>query len=199
MVFGADRERERAQLEEWLEEARRGDPRGFRALHARYGPLVRRQLRGFAELDADEQKDVVQESFIRAFERLDQLRDPEAFQDWLLTISRNRAISLLRRERSELAMRSSLSSEMGDASAGPLPEGFGRERDAALVREAIAALPDGPEKETATLFYVEGTLSAREIAERLGVGKSAVTMRLERFRARIKRRLVQRILAARLQ
>ncbi|WP_255203473.1 ECF-type sigma factor, partial [Myxococcus sp. AM011] len=58
-------------------------------------------------------------------------------------------------------------------------------------------LPDGEEKRTVQLFYIEGELSAREIAEQLGVGKSAVTMRLERFRGRIKRELLRRVLAGR--
>jgi RNA polymerase sigma-70 factor (ECF subfamily) len=62
-----------------------------------------------------------------------------------------------------------------------------------LVRRLIDDLPEGPEKETVHLFYVEGTLSAREIAERLGVGKSAITMRLERFRTRVKRRLLAEV------
>ena len=44
------------------------------------------------------------------------------------------------------------------------------------------------EPETVHVFYVEGTLSAGEIAGRLGVGKSAITMRQERFRARVKGR-----------
>ena len=48
------------------------------------------------------------------------------------------------------------------------------------------------------LFYVEGQLSAREIADKLGVGKSAITMRLERFRARVKRELTLRVLAGKL-
>jgi len=43
------------------------------------------------------------------------------------------------------------------------------------------------------LFYLEGTLSAREIAARMGVGKSAVTMRLERFRAKVKAQLSERL------
>ena len=66
-----------------------------------------------------------------------------------------------------------------------------------VVRELIAALPDGPEKETVRLFYLEGELTARQIADRLGVGKSAVTMRLERFRARVKKALMARVLALR--
>jgi RNA polymerase sigma-70 factor (ECF subfamily) len=61
------------------------------------------------------------------------------------------------------------------------------------VRRVIASLPEGAEKETVQLFYVEGKLSAREIADRLGVGKSAITMRLERFRAKVKKRVLAEV------
>ena len=57
----------------------------------------------------------------------------------------------------------------------------------------IDGLREGPEKETVRLFYLDGTLSAREIAQRMGVGKSAVTMRLERFRARVRRELCEKL------
>ncbi len=82
-------------------------------------------------------------------------------------------------------------------SVPPLPESLALEVDISIIRELIDRLPEGPEKQTVQLFYVDGQLSAREIAEQLGVGKSAITMRLERFRARVKRELVLRILAAR--
>jgi len=82
-----------------------------------------------------------------------------------------------------------------DAPPDPLPEAIQREAAAAVVRRLIDDLPEGPEKDTVRMFYVDGTLSAREIAERQGVGKSAVTMRLERFRARVKRELLLRLLA----
>jgi RNA polymerase sigma-70 factor, ECF subfamily len=78
-----------------------------------------------------------------------------------------------------------------------LPPALQLERDIAVVRDLIARLPEGEEKRTVELFYVEGELSAREIAEKLGVGKSAVTMRLERFRSRIKRELLRQVLAGR--
>ena len=55
----------------------------------------------------------------------------------------------------------------------------------------IEALREGPEKETVRLFYLEGKLSAREIAQRMGVGKSAVTMRLERFRAKVRAQILE--------
>jgi len=68
-----------------------------------------------------------------------------------------------------------------------------KEAELRAVREVIDGLREGPEKETVRLFYLEGTLSAREIALRMGVGKSAVTMRLERFRAKIKAQLSERL------
>ena len=51
----------------------------------------------------------------------------------------------------------------------------------------------GPVFVALRLFYLDGTLSAREIAQRMGVGKSAVTMRLERFRARVRRELCEKL------
>ena len=68
-----------------------------------------------------------------------------------------------------------------------------KEAELRAVREVIDGLREGPEKETVRLFYLEGTLSAREIALRMGVGKSAVTMRLERFRAKVKAQLFERL------
>jgi RNA polymerase sigma-70 factor (ECF subfamily) len=47
-------------------------------------------------------------------------------------------------------------------------------------------------------FYVEGQLSARELADTLGVEKSVITAQLERFRARVKRELLLRVLAGKL-
>ena len=68
-----------------------------------------------------------------------------------------------------------------------------KEAELRAVREVIDGLREGPEKETVRLFYLEGTLSAREIAARMGIGKSAVTMRLERFRAKVRAELSQRL------
>ena len=64
----------------------------------------------------------------------------------------------------------------------------------ARMRTHVDAQEDGMRIKGAASLALE--LSAREIAERLGLGKSAVTMRLERFRARIKRELLARLLAA---
>ena len=187
------------ELTEWVRKAARGDTRAFSELYRHGRPLVARALSGFAQLDPDEVEDVLQESFVRAFKALPRLKEPAAFEAWLLSIARNRARTRL--ERKGQTRRLEEGEEVGDPSvelAVPhLPPALQLERDIAVVRDLIERLPEGDEKTTVTLFYLEGELSAREIAERMGVGKSAVTMRLERFRGRVKRELLRRVLANR--
>ncbi|ACG72679.1 RNA polymerase, sigma-24 subunit, ECF subfamily [Anaeromyxobacter sp. K] len=174
--------------------ALRGDRAAQRALYDRYRPAVHRLARSFPALDADDAEDVVQDAFVRAFASLARLEQPARFGGWLLTIARNRAITRIARGRA----RSQLAEELGrEAEAlgaseaeAPDPEA-GAELE--LVRRVVDELPEGPEKETVRLFYLEGQLTAREIAARLGVGKSAITMRLERFRAKVKRRLLAEV------
>jgi RNA polymerase sigma-70 factor (ECF subfamily) len=171
-----------------------GDASAFRALYDRWRPPVFRLARAFADLDADEVDDVVQETFVRAFGALAGLKEPGRFGPWILTIARNRALSRLARRKAGVALSEELAHESealgGEGATLPDP---GDAAEVEVVRRVIAELPEGPEKETVRLFYVEGKLSAREIAARLGVGKSAITMRLERFRAKVKRRVLAEV------
>lgn len=174
--------------------ARAGDPQAERAIYDRFRPLLHRVAGSFAELDGDDADDVVQESFVRAFRNLSRLEAPERLGAWLMTIARNRALTRLARRRARTDLSAELSRETearGEESTEmPDPEAS-LELD--VVRRVIAELPEGPEKETVHLFYVEGRMSARQIADRLGVGKSAITMRLERFRAKVKRRVLAEV------
>ncbi len=179
-----------------VEGVRRGEEAACRALYKRFRPAVMRLLEGFGGLDRDDREDIVQETFTRAFRGVGSLKAAAAFEGWLYTIARNRALTTIERKSRNDRVYADLSRESED-SAPPVPSALHAEIDGAVVRELIAALPEGPEKETVTLFYIEGQLSAREIADRLGVGKSAITMRLERFRARVKRDLAIRLTQAR--
>lgn len=175
-------------------EALSGVVAAHRALYDRYRQAVWRVARSFGDFDADDVDDVVQEAFVRGFRSLAKLKEPSRFGPWLLTIARNRALSRLARRRAGADLEDELTREAEVAASdelGPPDPEAGAELE--VVRRVIAELPDGPEKETVHLFYVQGELSAREIAERLGVGKSAITMRLERFRAKVKRRVLAEV------
>jgi RNA polymerase sigma-70 factor (ECF subfamily) len=173
--------------------ALRGEAAAQRALYERHRPAAWRVARSFGDIDADEAEDVVQEAFVRAFRNLERLADPARFGPWLLTITRNRALTRLTRRRAAAETAEELEREVEVHVLAAEPLDASREAELAVVRRVIDELPEGPEKETVRLFYLEGELSAREIAERLGVGKSAITMRLERFRAKVKRRILAEV------
>ncbi len=179
---------------ELVARARAGDDRALRSLYDRWRPSVFRVARSFDGLDRDEAEDVVQDTFVRAFRRLDGLEESARFGPWILTIARNRALTRLARRRKAADLADDLAREAGalgeEAAAPPEPS---REAELEVVRTVIDELPEGPEKETVRLYYVEGNASTREIAARLGVGKSAITMRLERFRTKVKRRLLAQV------
>jgi RNA polymerase sigma-70 factor (ECF subfamily) len=174
--------------------ALRGEAVAHRSLYDRHRTAAWRVARSFADFDADDVDDVVQEAFVRGFRSLASLKAPARFGPWLLTITRNRALSRLARRRAGVELAEELSHESETAvSEDTFFMDPGAEAELAVVRRVIADLPEGPEKETVHLFYVDGTLSARQIADRLGVGKSAITMRLERFRAKVKRRVLSEV------
>ncbi|MCP3143754.1 RNA polymerase sigma factor [Pyxidicoccus xibeiensis] len=183
-------------LTEWVKRASRGEATAYSELYRRSRPMVARLVAGFAPLDPDEVEDVIQETFVRAFRALPRLKEVGAFEAWLLSIARNRARTRLERKSSTRRLEDDVADPEPET-VPHIPEALQLERDIEVVRQLIAELPEGEEKRTVQLFYIEGELSAREIAEKLGVGKSAVTMRLERFRGRIKRELLRRVLAGR--
>ena len=71
-----------------------------------------------------------------------------------------------------------------------------REQEERVIRDVIASVDDAGQRETAELFYVEG-LKCEEIAAKQGISVTAVTTRLARFRAKVHKQLLRRILEIR--
>src|SRR4051794_30351186 len=78
-----------------VEAVRSGDVDAFSALYRTHVGAVRAAVRDNVH-DAEGIADVVQDTFVRALERLPSLRDPERFRPWLLSIARNTAIDARR-------------------------------------------------------------------------------------------------------
>ena len=75
--------------------AARGDRDAFGQLVQIYAPMVHGIL--LARVPISEVRDLVQDVFTLALERLDSLREPEAFGGWLAMIARNRTVDYHRR------------------------------------------------------------------------------------------------------
>lgn len=76
---------------------RNGDPKAFGEIYDRYGRLIRAVCYDRLSNQADAE-DLAQEVFLRAYRRLDQLRQPERFGHWLVGIARSMSTDWLRRK-----------------------------------------------------------------------------------------------------
>ena len=123
-------------------------------------------------------QDLVQETYLRAWRAMDELRDTAAAKAWLMTI--------LRREHARLYERKALPTEdlddvVVDDRDARTPEQSG---DAALLRAAMAKLE--PKYRDPLLLQVLGGFSCDEIARELGITAAAVMTQLFRARQKLK-------------
>jgi RNA polymerase sigma-70 factor (ECF subfamily) len=141
-----------------------GDHAAFDDLLRRHsGPLLaslRARLR-----DREDARDVLQETWLRAFERLRELRDPARLRAWLLSIALNLARARKRRA-------APLSLEAPDVSEpAALDEHTEEREELAELRARIAELPER-QREVVDL-RVSHELSHAEIARLLGITEEA--------------------------
>ena len=134
-------------------------------------------------------EDVAQEAFITAWQKLHQLRKPEAFPGWFRQIVINECHRLTRGKKLQFVPLESATAKaaIGDAASNPqeLIE-LTEMRD--NVRDAIATLPEH-ERLITTLFYIN-EYSQREISAFLGLPVSTVVKRLYSARRRLKQRMI---------
>src|SRR5690606_880586 len=166
---------------ELVQRSRQGDRWAEEALYQRHvGEVMRVTLRLLAR--SSEAEDVVQDAFVSAFRRLDQLSDDEAFGAWVLQIAvreahrRFRRRKLLRRlglDRGEDDV--SLASQADPAASPELLAILG-EVDQALERLPAAA------RMAWILRYVEGYRSD-EVARACGCSRATAKRLLLRARA----------------
>ncbi len=125
-------------------------------------------------------EDVVQNTFLKAYDKIDQLKDPSRVESWLIRIAVNQARDELRRRR-----RQTCSPEDEAHLPGPredLPE------FQVLVREehaVISAAIDGlaAEYQDVILLKYQFEMTTRKIAETLNIPEGTVKTRLRKARA----------------
>jgi len=131
--------------------------------------------------------DVVQESFLRAYQFFDSFQGGNS-RPWLLSIVRNTCYTWLKRNKAQ-EPATSFDEEIhtvGRASVSPETHSLAHE-ERGLLRQAIEQLP--PEfREAIVLRDLEG-LSYKEIAEIAGIPLGTVMSRLARARDQLQQRL----------
>jgi len=138
---------------------------------------------------ANDAEDVVQETFLRAHDRLESFRGQSLFGSWLYRVAYNRALDHRRMGvRRERRVRDSVADPTATSSkmTAPAARLIEWERDRAIHR-ALTRVPQ-PYQTTLRAFYWLD-LPLAEIAELLGVAPGTVKSYLHRGRARLARQL----------
>ena len=134
--------------------------------------------------DAGLAGDVTQEAFLRAWQRLDELDEPQRFAAWLGRIVRNLALDA---RRSKRPTASNDSAEF-DPPADDDPSRQVEDREMSDRIERALAMLDEQTRSAVVLRYYQN-LSSRQIGEILEMSAAAVDMRLSRARTELRDRL----------
>lgn len=156
--------------------AQAGEEEAFRMLvheHARDVYRLAYRLTG----DAHDAEEVVQETFLKVFRKVDTFDGRAKFDTWLYRVASNCAMDVLRGRQRHRDRRAPLENEEGDTlplsagEPGPDRTAWGGElRD--RIAAALEVLTEA-ERAAFTLRHQQG-LSIREIGKALGLGEGAV-------------------------
>jgi RNA polymerase sigma factor (sigma-70 family) len=132
-------------------------------------------------------EDAAQQAFIAAWQKLGQLREPEAFPGWLRRLLLTECNRLTRGKRLRFVP---LDAGLEVHSGKPDPhEQVAQSELRARVRSAIQSLPER-ERTVTTLFYI-GEYSQAEIGEFLELPVTTVVKRLHTARQRLKGQIIE--------
>jgi RNA polymerase sigma-70 factor (ECF subfamily) len=159
-----------------------GQNTAYAKLYDRYAALVRAICYDGTQNLADAQ-DLAQDVFLRAYEKLHQLRDPDCFGKWLVRIARL-CCKEWQRQKSRHRHRHN-----GLKNAGAIVSDRSNDCQIENLRKMITMLP---QKERLALhaFYLQGR-SADNACRVMGLSRSGFYRVLERARKRLERLLVK--------
>ncbi len=172
-----------------VDRVRAGDPVAFELIMRRYNRRLFRLARSILRNDS-EAEDVVQESYVRAYEKLDDFIGPTGFSAWLCRIAANEALGRLRKRGRVISLDDYVTDADGGADVRrietmktqqPDPERLAVNSELRrLIEGAVDALPDDF-RAVFVLRAVEG-LSVSETAECLSIRPETVKTRFHRAR-----------------
>jgi RNA polymerase sigma factor (sigma-70 family) len=170
-----------------------GEKALFEILMRRHNQTIYRIVRGYLK-DEAEIKDVMQNTYLKAFDKLEQFRGVSKFSTWLIRIAINESLMFLQ------SLRRQRISSLDDASMQGVterqrdrnfnPEGLMIQKEASGLFER--AIDDLPEKYKAVFLMkeVEG-LSYEEMADVLNVSSANLKVRVHRAKTMLKENLVK--------
>ena len=172
-----------AQEQTWALAAQKGDRSAFMRIVEVYQRPVYNLCYRMLGGDVSEAEDAAQETFLRAYTKLNTYNPGRKFSSWLFSIASHYCIDRLRQRRYQMIGWDELSAPDQDvlSSPEPQPEAVALTReDHTTLHTLLNSLP--PDYRAATILRYWHELSYDEIAETLETSVSAIKSRL--FRAK---------------
>jgi len=165
-----------------LDGVHRGESDAYEGLMRRHNQRLFRLARSVVK-DDDEAMDIVQETFVTAFDRIADLKEPRAFATWIARIAKNESLMRLRKRRRYVQMEEEQLEQAMESSDTGAPESrpdreVANQQLGKLLEICVDALPD----EFRTVFVmrsIEGC-STRVTADILEIKEATVKTRLHR-------------------
>ncbi|MCS6791008.1 MAG: RNA polymerase sigma factor [Bacteroidia bacterium] len=169
----------------WIEALQHEETRlkAFEQLTQKYYSQVRRWVRQWVQ-DSQAADDVVQETFLRAWEKCHTFRGEAAFASWLYSIARREALRYLRRKaQAELPW---IWEEELEPAVEPAPD---YQRFLSQVEQAVAEMT--PTQQAVFHAVWHEHLPYREVAQRLQVRENTIKAHMHHIRQRLWKKLHQ--------
>jgi len=179
-----------------VERARTGDSGAFTELVKRYDKKIYRLAKHITQNDEDAE-DVLQETFLKAYEHLDGFQGNSKFYTWIVRIGVNEALMKLRKRKSSRTVSLDEEVDTGEEMIvreiavwdGNPEDQYSKEEFHELLNEALDTLKPAF-REVFTLRDI-AELSTEETAERLNISIAAVKSRLLRARLQLREKLTR--------
>lgn len=173
------------EIRQLVEMVKQGDQAAFESLYMLSGRAVYFICAGFLGNEEDA-KDIMQEVYITAYEKLDQLNDGAKFVPWINQIAVNKCKTVLLKKSSDFIDVEDMDNQLTEENENFLPEEYITQKEKRkLVMDIMRKSLSDIQYRTVILYYFNG-LTIDEIADIMECPSGTVKYRLSVSRAKIK-------------
>ena len=191
--FGA--QRPQPSDDQLLSEARSGNRQAFGELCLRYSGMLRQKIFQIVRHPEDAE-DLLQETFLRAYQHLQTFRGASSISTWLVAIGTNVSLMLLRKRKGLRKYSCEVVAEDGETivmefrDPAPDPEQcYMMSQTSQRLKYAASRL--SPQLRNLLEMYYKSELRLKDVAKILGVSEATAKSRMLRARGRLRRSLQQ--------
>ena len=179
-----------------VEQARAGSSAAFTELIRKYEGKIFRLAMNITQ-NREDAEDVLQETFLSAYEHLDSFRGDSKFYTWIVRIGVNKALMKLRKRKQEKLVSIDQEIETGEETMVREIAAWGENPEERYTREELGGILDrvvqslSPPFRTVFVLRDIEELSTEETAEALNLSVAAVKSRLLRARLQLREKLTR--------